>query len=256
MCIHQQLRWWKNPPPGGLRSHSQVQPSSCVDSLHRWQEAPRLPSTNSSANCGWRMATSKFHLLLFCHLLYSETHSSEAQAHWDSDKFCRLWLVISTRLDYFNINSLPNLNPIKYILQGPGMAVMPGIARCSICVRAKHLPQSEIPSPSSRTPFSQFFPNKGKRTLKPLRWMNSFSFWWDYAQENSSKVLHRLKSELISPSSFLVGVPASLSSERILKALFLFLTGRSCMKKGTLQYSYGIAINHESSWKICTTAFF
>lgn len=126
MCTHQQLRSGKNPPSGGLRSHSQ--PSSCVDSLHRWQEAPRLLSTKSSANCGWRMATSKFHLLLFCHLLYSETHSSEAQAHRDSDKFYRLWRVTSTRLDYFNINSLPNLNPIKYTLQGPGMAVMLGTA--------------------------------------------------------------------------------------------------------------------------------
>lgn len=113
MCTHQQLGSGQDPPSGGLGSHAQVQPSSCVDSLHRWQEAPRLPSTNSSDNCGWRTATSKFHLLLFCHLLYSETHSSEAQAKWDSDKFYRLWLVTSTRLDYFNINSLPNLNPIK-----------------------------------------------------------------------------------------------------------------------------------------------
>lgn len=128
MCTQQQLRSGRNPPSGGLGCHSQVQSSSCVHSLHRWQEAPKLPSTNTSANCGWRMATSKFHLLLFCHLLYSETHSSEAQAHWDSDKFYRLWCVTSTRLHYFNINSLPNLNPIKYILQGPGMAVILGTA--------------------------------------------------------------------------------------------------------------------------------
>lgn len=68
-----------------------------------------LPSNNSSANCGWRTATFKFHLLLFCHLLYSETHSSESQACWDTDKFYHLWLVTSIRLVYFNTNSLPNL---------------------------------------------------------------------------------------------------------------------------------------------------
>lgn len=131
---------------------------------------------------------------------------------------------------------------------------MPGVASVlgpNTCLRVR------FPSPSSRTPFSHLFPSKGKRTLKPLRWINSFSFWWDYVQENSSKVLPRwLKSELISPSSFLIGVPASLSPERILKALFLFLTGRSCMKKGTLRCSYRVAINHESSWKIRITAFF
>lgn len=81
--------------------------------------APRLPSTNSSANCGWRMATFKFHLLLFCRLLCSETHSSEAQARWDSDKFYQLWLVTSTGLDYFSINSLPNLIPINNIFTRP-----------------------------------------------------------------------------------------------------------------------------------------
>lgn len=51
----------------------------------------------------------------FCHLLYSETHSSEAQACWDSDKFHHLCLVTLTGLDYFSINSLPNLIPISNI---------------------------------------------------------------------------------------------------------------------------------------------
>lgn len=137
------------------------------------------------------MATSKFHLLLFCCLLYSETHSSEAQACWDSDKFYHLWLVTSTRLDYFNINSLPNLIPINYIFTRPWHGSDVGDSLCwtpdvasplgsNTCLRVR------FPSPSSRTSFSYFSLTRGKRALKPLRWMNSFPFWWDYVQENSS----------------------------------------------------------------------
>lgn len=176
--------------------------------------APRLPSTNSSANCGWRMATFKFHLLLFCRLLCSETHSSEAQARWDSDKFYHLWLVTSTGLDYFSINSLPNLIPINNIFykaltwlwcwREPSLST-----RCSISVRVQHLLYSEIPPQFFiKNPFFLFFSNKRERTQKPLRLMNSFPFRWDYVQENSSlpKILHRwLKSRLISPPSFLLG---------------------------------------------------
>lgn len=135
------------------------------------------------------MATSKFHLLLFCHLLYSETHSSQAQAFWDCDKFYHLWLVTLRRLDYFNIYSLSYLIPINYIFTRlwhgsnaeNSLCWTPDVASLlwsNICLRVR------FPSPSSRTPLFLLFPNQGKRTLKPLRWMNSFPFWWDNVQES------------------------------------------------------------------------
>lgn len=107
------------------------------------------------------MATFKFHLLIFCHLLYSETHSSEAQACWDSDKYYHLWFVTSTRLDYFHINSLPNLIPVNYLFTrawcgsdaGDSLCWTPDVASflgSNTCLRVR------FPSPSSRTPFSYF----------------------------------------------------------------------------------------------------